>query len=948
MRQIYVAFQELIHTQFRLSDRLFYAMRIFIRILLFMCAITPVHAALATSPSIAFYYADNVPIEELSQFNQIVVDPDQISDDNIIKLKQFGGKVIAYVSVGESERWRDDYDLIDKDLFIGVNEGWNSDIMDLDRSEWQDFLLEQRFSQLAKRQFDGFFLDTLDSYQAVVEKDKWSQQEQGLIKLIRTVSQEFPAAKIILNRGFPILEEVHTLVHGVVAESLYAGWNPLENKFDIVKKNDRDWLLNKLQNIKEEYGLPISVVDYLPPSKRSEARQIAKKIAEHGFIPWVSTPELDYLGVGKLEVIPRKILMLYNSVNQYFGDMYFSSIHTAAAMPLEYLGYVPVYYNINEDLPEEIIKGRYAGIVTWFDGQAHNPNYNEWIYKQLNDGVKIAFMGGFGFNVDDEILIKLGLHRINKKVRHLKKVQFSDDFIGFESKPLIGNSINELYRSKDKSNNTVHLKVRYGDKEDQVFDPVITADWGGLAFSPWIRDIQTKGYKYWILDPFKFFKSALNLPDIPMPDVTTENGRRIWMAHIDGDGFLNRAEMRGTPYSAIIIKNEVLKKYNKYPHTVSIIEGEIGELGLYPQQSPVLKKIAKEIFMLDNVESASHTFSHPFKWLDIEENQKSGGDYNLPIKDYAFSFNREISGSIDFINKNLLPNNKKAKVFLWSGEASPTEEALKYSYDKGLLNMNGGNTTIRRDRASLLFVSPMARTAGEYVQVYAPIMNENVYTNNWTGPFYGFQRVIDTLKMTDKPRRLKPIDIYYHFYSGSKPAAMTALHKVYQWTLEEDIFPVYISEYSAKILEYRKIVLARDLDGSVSYSGTHHVKTLRTFSKNNNFSLNNTRNIIGYRKLHDAVYLSLGASTTSSIKKQNKKIEDIYLVQSNGRVMDWIKKDNSISVSFSSHLPLMIEVASQYKKCVLLGAKNIASKTSLGWRFNLTAKHISNVEINCQ
>ena len=35
---------------------------------------------------------------------------------------------------------------------------------------------------------------------------------------------------------------------------------------------------------------------------------------------------------------------------------------------------------------------------------------------------------------------------------------------------------------------------------------------------------------------------------------------------------------------------------------------------------------------------------------------------------------------------------------------------------------------------------------GDWFQVYAPMQNENVYTNNWTGPFYGFERVIRNLR----------------------------------------------------------------------------------------------------------------------------------------------------------------------------------------------------------
>ncbi len=922
-------------------------MRTLITLIIGILFSTITYAQSTTVPRIAFYYAGNIPVDELSQFDQIVVDPGQISNDEIIKLKQYGGKVIAYVSVGESERWRDDYTEINKDLFMGVNKGWDSDIIDLTRPEWMAFLMERRFNSLSQRKFDGFFLDTLDSYQGVVEEKLWPEQEQGLSKIIQAISQQHPQAKIILNRGFPVLKDVHNIVHGVIAESLFARWDPIDKEYGYVKENDREWLLNKLNIVKEKYNIPVTVIDYLPPSKRKEARRVAKKIAELGFAPWVSTPELNYLGIGLLEVIPRKVLMLYNSTNQYLGDIYSASIHTAAAMPVEYLGYVPVYFDISHQLPEDVIKGRYAGIVSWFNGEALNAEYREWLYRQINDDVKIAFMGSFGFDVDDEFLQKINLRRVEEKIRHLKKVRFYDEYLGFESKPLIGKVPYEAYQSIHKSNNKTHLKISFGDKEKQYIEPVITGDWGGVAFSPWIIDSQSEGFNYWVLDPFKFFKTALGLSDIPMPDVTTENGRRLWMAHIDGDGFLNRAEMVGTPYSAEVIRDKILKRYSDYPHTVSIIEGEIGKQGLYPEQSEKLENIARDIYKLANVEPASHTFSHPFKWLAIEEKQKSGGGYNLAIKDYKFSFEREVLGSIDYINKNLLADNN-AKVFLWSGEALPTEVALKYCYDNGLINMNGGSTTIRKDRASLLFVSPMARTVGDYVQVYAPIMNENVYTNDWTGPFYGFQRVVETFKMTDKPKRLKPIDIYYHFYSGSKPAAIAALYKAYRWTMDKDIFPVYVSEYSPKVIEFRKIVIVRDLNSTLYYSGTHYLRTLRLFPKDKWPSISESSNVVGYRELHDAKYISMGVSSKTILKIKDKESTDIYLLQSNGRINKWEKDDDTILLSLKSHLPLIIEIHSKSSQCKLLDIKNISSKTSKGWRFKLTTREINDARIRCQ
>ena len=42
-------------------------------------------------------------------------------------------------------------------------------------------------------------------------------------------------------------------------------------------------------------------------------------------------------------------------------------------------------------------------------------------------------------------------------------------------------------------------------------------------------------YARWVIDPFAFLTQALQLPPMPVPDTTTENGRRLLLAHVDGD-----------------------------------------------------------------------------------------------------------------------------------------------------------------------------------------------------------------------------------------------------------------------------------------------------------------------------------------------------------------------------------------------------------------------------
>jgi hypothetical protein len=218
------------------------------------------------------------------------------------------------------------------------------------------------------------------------------------------------------------------------------------------------------------------------------------------------------------------------------------------------------------------------------------------------------------------------------------------------------------------------------------------------------------------------------------------------------------------------------------------------------------------MFALPHVEIATHSFSHPFYWAEMERGETKGDrPTSLKIPNYQFDIKREIAGSADYINQRLAPPNKRTRMMLWTGDTQPLAAPVREAYAAGLLNMNAGDTWITRAKPSLTLVSPIGMMKGEYFQIYAPNQNENVYTNDWTGPFYGFDRVIETFEMTELPRRLKPINIYYHTYIASKRASIQSLHKIFQWALAQDVHPVHVTEYAERVLDWRRATVSRDM-----------------------------------------------------------------------------------------------------------------------------------------
>ena len=53
---------------------------------------------------------------------------------------------------------------------------------------------------------------------------------------------------------------------------------------------------------------------------------------------------------------------------------------------------------------------------------------------------------------------------------------------------------------------------------------------------------------------------ALRLPDMPVPDVTTESGRRMLLVHMDGDGFVSARSLPLGPIHCFTVPGQHLKR----------------------------------------------------------------------------------------------------------------------------------------------------------------------------------------------------------------------------------------------------------------------------------------------------------------------------------------------------------------------------------------------------
>jgi hypothetical protein len=243
--------------------------------------------------SVAFFYGKPLPVPELSRFDWVVVEPENVAAGDLEALQRAGVQVFAYLSLGETAS-----SSADSRWVLGRNEGWDTVIMDPAAEGWRRRVLD-RAHALWQRGYRGLFLDTLDSYARVRRgSDAERAARDAMAGLVKGIHDLHPDLSLFLNRGFEILDHVGALASGVAAESLFFGWDAASKRYVEVPAPDRDWLVRRLRSVAQELGVPVVVVDYLPPSRRDEARAAARRIEAMGFVPWISTPGLDVLGVG--------------------------------------------------------------------------------------------------------------------------------------------------------------------------------------------------------------------------------------------------------------------------------------------------------------------------------------------------------------------------------------------------------------------------------------------------------------------------------------------------------------------------------------------------------------------------------------------------------------------------------------------------------------------------
>lgn len=240
-------------------------------------------------------YNEDASIKNISKFGLAILDGDAHPD--LTELRSSDTILIGYVSLGEVGEYRWHWNLIaDKPWILDKNPNWDSHMIDVRASEWHAWVMDKIIPKIIEKGFDGIFLDTIDNAEYIEkyhQKKNYPGAQAAMIKLITAIRTKFPSIYIIVNRGFSILDEIGSVIDGVVAESIFTNIDFENNRVRLLTPDEYYMNVQRLLSIRKKFNLTIFTLDYTSPDDTSYVSSIIAKSRDYDFIPYISTAKLD-------------------------------------------------------------------------------------------------------------------------------------------------------------------------------------------------------------------------------------------------------------------------------------------------------------------------------------------------------------------------------------------------------------------------------------------------------------------------------------------------------------------------------------------------------------------------------------------------------------------------------------------------------------------------------
>jgi polysaccharide biosynthesis protein PelA len=193
---------------FRTIVILFLASSLFI-----LSSFGPVRNPLSKVENYTIYYGevDQDILDELSNYQLVIMEPLQLTKDQAQFLRNKGTIVLGYISLMELEKWNKPFveKVIEEDYYLRNNEKiyietWDTYIMDISKDHYQSLLMDEIKEEIIGKELDGVFFDTIGDIDDYFHEEPQAQKRlrAGYIKLIEEIQSANPDLLLVQNWGF--------------------------------------------------------------------------------------------------------------------------------------------------------------------------------------------------------------------------------------------------------------------------------------------------------------------------------------------------------------------------------------------------------------------------------------------------------------------------------------------------------------------------------------------------------------------------------------------------------------------------------------------------------------------------------------------------------------------------------------------------------------------------
>lgn len=271
--------------------------RWFLELLLVLAAVALARPALcAPIGNWLCYYGAECTVADYQRFDLAVLDG--VKHPPLKHTAPGRPLLLGYVSVGEERPGGPAWVLVQHQNFVaGKNKNWGSYVIDMRSQKWQSILLDIIIPKVLAQGFDGVFLDTIDSALALAEgkdKAKYTYMRAHVLAFLGKLRQRFPGIYIAMNRGLELMPAAAPLIDFLLIEDLSYEYDFETKTYRPVKPEVQKQLVDAaVRGQVANPRLTVLTLDYAKPDQQDAIRQSIEYSRSKGFVPYVSTVELD-------------------------------------------------------------------------------------------------------------------------------------------------------------------------------------------------------------------------------------------------------------------------------------------------------------------------------------------------------------------------------------------------------------------------------------------------------------------------------------------------------------------------------------------------------------------------------------------------------------------------------------------------------------------------------